>query len=303
MRIVHRHRHLCRYQAHDPCPVKTKGKVPPFARPLGVDIIITAEGKAVLIELQHGFGRLGLIKLFPGANRRYRQRFRSLLREHGTCFEIRARIKEICSDKIETYKHFSEFQPSSLPYKGWTGKVERWLSALSSELVLAKPPRGSCGKGIEVLRRAELLRDPESRRLGPVLLQEFVRSRPILDEQGLAHFGCIRHIVLISGDGESLELLHLPSYWRVAPVAQEADADHSARAALTANISQGAFPLGVEDYEEQLVRSLTEEVCRSLIEEVLELENIPLRPSLVIPADGSLPVEASASRTTPLRPR
>ena len=291
MKKVVRHRRACRYRAHDPCPVDAAEGLPHFSRPLGLDIIITPDGRGVLVELQHGFGRQGLIKLFPKANRAYRRRRRSLGRAYGTCFEVMARFREVCNDKIQTYRYFSRFQPSSFAYQRWTPKVEQWLQGLDADVVLAKPPRGSCGKGIKVFDRQALLRAEGSIRVdAPALLQELVECRPLLDDEGRAHVGCIRHIVLLISDGERLNFLHLPSYWRVSPVPRAAGRSEEPDAGeLVANISRGAFPVAVSDDDELIVRTLSEEVCTELIEIVLGVDECPRGESAVIPVDGMLP--------------
>lgn len=291
-KVVHTRR-ACRYRAHDPCPVDIQSGLPIFARPLGLDIIITPEGKGELVELQHGFGRQGLIKLFPKVNRAYRRRRRALGRAFGTCFEVMARFRELCNDKIQTYRYFARFQPSSYPYQRWTPKVEGWLDGLTSEVILAKPPRGSCGKGIRVLQRQAFREAAGAIRFdGPTLLQELVECRPLYDDDGEPHAGCIRHIVLLVSDGECLNFLHLPSYWRVSPVARVAPTDLQEAPdanALIANISRGAFPIRVSDDDEDIVIKLSEEICSELIQIVLGLDEIPLGETAMIPEDGVLP--------------
>lgn len=286
---VLKRRHPCNHRVHDPCPVALGEGLPRFSKALGVDLIITPEGVPVLVELQHGFGRRGLLKLFPAANRTYRRRFRSLLREHGTCFEIQAGLRFLCSDKIRTYKHFARYQPPSLPFHGWDESVERWLETLEAEVVLAKPPTGSCGKGIRVYRRSELLTSGAARRLtSPTLLQALAECRPLLDDQQRPHVGCIRHIVVMVSDGAQLSFLHLPSYWRVSPVPRSVVSAPPDRDELTANISRGAFPLAVGDDEEVTVRKMTEEICAEVISVITGTSGCPLGASVAIEDDGAI---------------
>jgi hypothetical protein len=248
-----------------------RGRLPSFARPLGVDVIITEDGRLYLIELQHGFGRQGLLKLFPHENRAYRKTYWRLRRERGGCAFVTEELRRICNDKICTYQHLARHQPSSFAYTGWGPEVERWLDGLESELVLAKPPRGSCGEGIQVLERHALRSACTLAADGVMLLQEFVRSRPLLDVDGAAHVGCIRHIVLLDSDGGSLTFLHLPAYWRVSPLPLARGAEAGA---LTANISRGAYPVPVDAGEAEVVRALAERVIGELIEVILGLPRL-----------------------------
>ena len=253
------------------------GRLPSFSRSLGLDVIITRAGRPLLIELQHGFGRRGLLELFPEASRRYRQTYWRLRRENGRSLFVAEEIRRICSDKIVTYRSFAAYQPASFAFSRWGPEVEAWLDTLSAPLVLSKPPRGSCGRGILVLEREALRRAGGALPLGtpPVLLQEFVRSRPLLDEAGREHLGCIRHIVVLHSDGRRLGLVHMPSYWRVA----SAPLEGGTREALTANISQGAYPLRVSAADRELVRGLAEEVIEELVRLVLGLAEVPRGPS------------------------
>jgi hypothetical protein len=197
------------------------GTLPVFSRPVGLDFIITPAGETVLVELQLGFGRLGLYRLFPRANRLLRKTSWYLRHESGRQPWLTWRLRRICNDKIKTYRLFADLQPPSLAYGGWDEGVERWLAGLQTRFVLLKPPRGSCGEGIEVFEREALLRSsgvliPPGLAL-PQLLQAFVQSRILRDDVGRPHVGCIRHIVIMHSDGERLSFIHLPAYWRVSP--------------------------------------------------------------------------------------
>jgi hypothetical protein len=266
-----------------------RGALPSFSKPVGLDFIITPQGKPYLIELQHGFGRRGLLQLFPLASRDYRKTFWHLRRQLGKSPWISEGIRRICGDKIETYKAFARYQPSSLTYWRWSSKVERWLEGLAPDrTILAKPPRGSCGRGILVLSREQLLQwrsEPFQQGVLPVLLQEFIESRKLVDSKGRPHLGCIRHIVLMHSDSTRLGFIHLPSYWRVAPAPLgAADLDQ----ALTANISRGAYPLEVSPEDTLLLRQLSEAICVELIQRILELPAPPAQePSQVIQPDHS----------------
>ncbi len=237
--------------------------LPSFARPLGVDVIIDDGGRSHLIELQHGFGRRGLIELFPAENRLYRKTYWRLRRELGSSPRITEGMRRICGDKTRTLALLAHHQPPSFVFRGDWPALAAWLRSLESDLVLAKPPRGSCGVGILVFDRRELLAAGAPPALGDaILLQAFVRSRLLAGSDGAHHVGCIRHVVLLSSEGERLHVLHLPSYWRVspAPFAPRAEKD-----ALTANISRGAFPLPVAPADELRVARLAEGVTRELV--------------------------------------
>jgi len=286
VRQVSHRRYRWVHDGTDRAPVQ--GQLRPFSRSLGLDVIITEDDRAVLIELQHGFGRRGLIELFPHASRSYRKTYWQLRRECGRNLFITEQLRQICTDKIATYRHFARHQPDSHVYPGWSSDVEQWLEQGDSALVLAKPPRGSCGAGIVVVGRRELLRGRGSIALGnpPLLLQTFVQSRLLADAQGQPHLGCIRHIVLLRSDGVRLGLVHLPPYWRVSPVPLSGSGLNSVREALTANISRGAYPLAVAPDDRARVRALAEQVVEELVSQILGLGSVPREPSRVIEADG-----------------
>jgi len=239
----------------------------PFWKPLGLDFIATPDGRTFLIELQHGFGRRGLLEQFPAQAASYRKTYWDLRRSYGIHPAIVDGVRRIASDKIRTYELFASYQPSSLIAHRWNGTVSRWLEDLRADFVLSKPPRGCCGKGIRVFDRKGLLRagrlETQGRRM---LLQEFVESRHFLDAQKRAHLGCIRHIVMLYSDGNSLSFLHMPSYWRVspAPFAQRADYE-----ALTANISRGAYPLPASEDDAASIREMSERVAIQLVNHIL----------------------------------
>lgn len=267
-------------------PPRPGGRVPAFAKSLGMDFIITPEGGIVLLELQHGFGRKGLKLLFSPATRTYRRTYYYLLRQHGRRPGISKALRPVCTDKLRTYKVVGRFQPASFAYQGPSAKLSRWLDGLASELVIAKPPRGVCGRGIRVVPREAFRRDPEAFQLDkPMILQEFVESRRIDDEQGLPHVGCIRHVSILHSDGETLGFVHLPSYWRVAPAPFHGLDD---REGLTANISRGAYPVALSDEEELLVRCTTEAVGLAVMQHVLALPDLGLGGSWTISAAGEL---------------
>lgn len=271
---------------------RAPGTLPSFLKPLGLDFIVTPEGRALLIEMQSGFGRAGLLELFPETGTLYRRTYWARRREHGRCWTITEGVRRVCADKVATYKLLSEFQPPSLPYHRFTPRVARWLEGLESEFVLAKPPRGSCGEGILVLERRGF--EQAAARIPPgklMLLQEFVESRklPGRDASGV-HVGCIRHIVMLCSDGQRMSVTHMPSYWRVSPAPFVRRADYEA---LTANISRGAHPWPVDEADSNLVRRLAERVCARLVRHVLELERLEVGPSTVLQADETPRVPAA----------
>lgn len=290
MRLVTRRRQLGGARRYAPGGLKDeRGTLPSFSKPVGLDFVITPEGKAYLIELQHGFGRRGLLQLFPLASRDYRKTFWGLRRELGKSPWIAEGIRRICGDKIETYKVFAAYQPASLVYWRWSPKVERWLESLAPDgIVLAKPPRGSCGRGIVVLSCEQLLqwRSDLQLKMVPVLLQEYVESRKLVDSKGQPHLGCIRHIVLMRSDSTRLSFIHLPSYWRVAPAPLGSEDGSLDQEALTANISRGAYPREVSQQDTRLVQRLSEAICTELIQRILDLPAPPpVGPSQLIQPD------------------
>lgn len=284
MRLVVRKRSWTRTSAGNSRHVQAlRGTLPSFSRPLGLDFIITDRGQAVLIELQHGFGRKGLMKLFPAASRLYRKSFWQLRRDYGRNLWVAEGMRRICGDKSTTYKYFARYQPSSMVFRGAGPKLERWLDSLDSPFILAKPLRGSCGRGIIALDRCAFRQSVGAVGLNHgMLLQEYVESRPLFDDQGRFHVGCIRHIVLLHSQGRCLSFTHLPPYWRVSP---EPFVPHPDTEALTANISRGASAVCVSENDSQRVRDLTEQICRELIGYIVELDEVPVGTSEVIPAD------------------
>ncbi len=284
MRVVTRKRHFSAFRAASARgefgPHHEPDTLPSFFKPIGLDFIVTQSGRVVLVELNHGFGRRGLISLFPDVSREYRRSYWQLRREYGKSMEIIEGVREICSNKYTTYELFSRFQPRSRVYRGWTAKAERWLEELESDYILAKPFRGCCGEGILVFDRREFIRARGEVELGHAnLLQEYVTSRLLTGGDGVQHIGCIRHIMMIISDGESLSFTHMPSYWRVSPTPY---VDRADKDALTANISRGALPLAVDEEDAVKVRAQADEVCTVLVEEILDLEGIPIGSSKVL---------------------
>ena len=219
--------------------------LPRFAKSLGLDLIVREDGEVLLIELQNHFGRSGLMQLHPAVSRRHRRCSRMLRMRYGTDPDLYRRFGAVCSNKVETYRRLSRFQPPSRACHRWTPAAARWASGLSSRHVIIKPPRGSCGRGIRVVPRNRLgAGDFPSSLPGPLLLQEYAESRRLAGRDGAVHVGCVRHILHFYSDGEKIGFIHLPSYWRVAP---EPWTEDPVREAFTANISRGAFPLPVEE--------------------------------------------------------
>jgi hypothetical protein len=265
---------IAREQDRAPEPA---GVLPRFARPIGVDVIIDETGRSWLIELQHGFGRRGLIELFPAENRLYRQTYWRLRRELGSSPRVTEGMRRICGDKTRTLALLAQHQPPSFVHRGDWPALRAWLASLETDFVLAKPPRGSCGVGILVLDRRELLAASRPPALGEaILLQAFVRSRALLGADGRERVGCIRHVVLLLSDGEQLSFLHLPSYWRVSPEPFVARADKDA---LTANISRGAYPIPVAPEDEARVARLSEAATHELVAGIVGVRELPLGSS------------------------
>ena len=277
MRLVERKRRLGATFGRGSTPRRrlVKGTLPVFFKPIGLDFIITEQGRVVLVELNHGFGRRGLMELFPQTSKLYRKTYWELRRIHGRCWTITERVRGVASNKVNTYKALGAHQPSTLVYRRYNAKVERWLDSLASDYILAKPAIGCGGEGILVLNRRDFRQAQGSVELGRAnLLQEYVLSKQLKDEQQRSHVGCIRHIMMITSDGEQVSLRHLPSYWRVSPVPW---VDRADKDALTANISRGASAMPVDQADFALLRHHGDEVCLDLIQHILEL---PQRPAL-----------------------
>jgi len=267
----------------------TTGPFPGFVKSTGMDFIITPEGEAYLIEIQYGFGRRGLRRLYRPAAHRYRRIYHPLLRRYEGSTKLLAGMRPLSNDKISTYKAMPQFQPSSCPYYGWSPEIARWLERVPSELVVAKPPKGTCGQGIVVLPRDDFLRDHTAFRLDrPMLLQEFIESRKLPDAEGEDHVGCIRHIMILYCDTRALGLIHFPSYWRVSP---SPFVGLEQREGLTANISRGAYPEALVDEEVRPVRRMAEQVALTAIRRVLELPDLELGACWQVSNEGELAVE------------
>jgi hypothetical protein len=257
-----------------------------FAKTIGLDLIVRPDGEVVLIELQSHFGRLGLMRLHPSASRRHRQFTRQLRARYGTSSFLYEKMKRISSNKIETYRCLARYQPSSRSCHRWTSSIGDWAAGLRGDYLLIKPPRGSCGRGILVIPRCDFGRQSIPQPLtGPLLLQEYVESRRLIDGEGRPHLGCIRHIVHLYSDGRSLGFIHLPPYWRVAPAPFSRE---PAREAFTANISGGAFALPVEDADSRRVRSAAEKIVHDLMRCIFEGNELLPGPSAFLSTEGDL---------------
>ncbi len=279
----------------------------PFAKQLGLDFIITSDGQVFLIELQPGFGRLGIMTLFPELYQKYRR----YLRQKSCSVEpdhiFLKKYKRFCRNKILTYRLLKEFQPNSYLFRKWESPaLKRWLHSLSGDFILAKPPLGARGEGIRLFKREQLLAQVDHINTPPtlksvgltstleddrvssdkktgsiskinlgnaVLLQDYVFSRPIfLENQREKFIGCIRHVILLICDGRALDIYHLPSYWRVSPHPFSSGLN---RESLTANISRGATPLEVDPGEADLVKTKVEEIIPQMVSRILSMPQPP----------------------------
>lgn len=276
------------------------GAVPSFAKSIGLDLIVRPDGTVVLIELQHHFGRSGLLHLFSPAGRKHREITRRLRGLYGTSPAFFNSLRKVCSNKILTYRLLPHFQPSSFVYYQWGRRVESWLEGLPSDHLLLKPPRGGCGRGILLFRKEDFRRGSASLTLSSsVLLQEYAESRHLLDEGGRPHMGCIRHIVHVYSDSSSLGFIHLPSYWRVAAAPFDG---RPPRTAFTANISTGAYPLPVEGAEAGAVREAAERVVLELVAKILKAGRIPKGPSEFVTPGGDLRAGGEREQLTTVSP-
>ena len=256
------------------------GTLPDFVKPLGLDIIIALDGRPVLIELQSGFGRRGLIALLPAANALYRKTLRCLREDLGRDLFLARQMRRICGDKIRTYRLFSRYQPASFAFRGWGGAARRWLDRIKPGFVLAKPPRGCCGKGILVFERDSLRTRPDLLPPGrSYLLQEHLDSKRFNDDEGRPHAGCMRHIVLLQGQEGRLNFMHLPSYWRVSPIPI---GDERRQESLIANISRGGYPLIADEGDAAPARRLAEQVAMDLVRHIMQIPDLRRDRSLVI---------------------
>jgi hypothetical protein len=267
---------------------------------MGLDFIVRPDGTVVLVELQHHFGRSGLLRLFSPAGQRHRQITRRLRGLYGTSPAFFDALRKVCSSKILTYRLLPHFQPSSFVYYRWGRRVESWLEGLAGDYVLLKPPRGSCGRGILVFRKEDFRRDSSTLTLSSsVLLQEYAESRHLLDESGRPHMGCIRHIVHVYSDSSSLGFIHLPSYWRVADAPFDGQPP---RMAFTANISTGAYPLPVEGAEAGAIRETAEKVVIELVGKILNTGRILRGPSEFVTPGGDLRAGGERGQLTTASP-
>lgn len=247
--------------------------IPAFAKSIALDFIITCQQQIILLEFGKNFGRRGLLKLFPRTYDLYRKRLFQFRRTLPSNAYIARKIGEISSDKISTYKLFTHYQPSSLVFRKYSPRVERWLQSLRSNFVIVKPPRGSCGKGIEVFTPQQFTEHYHCIHLGqPILVQEYIKSKSLhVPPAKGAYVGCIRHVVLLHYDGRYLNFIHLPPYWRIAP---EPFVDKANKEALTANISRGAVALPVDANDRLLVHKLSEDLSNRLLAHILNISSL-----------------------------
>lgn len=251
--------------------------IPKFVKHFGLDFIITDDPQIYLIELQHRFGRLGLQILYPRAWQIHRKQYRILVRDAGPCRQLLSGIRKICRNKIETYRLFREYQPESFIFNGWrSARLRKWVDSLTSDYILSKPPLGTCGQGILLFERERFLEDGPKRIIGgPVLLQEYIFSKRY-QTRGLEtdySVGCIRHVCMMRCDGKGLKLLHLPSYWRVAPLPFTRRISEDT---LVANISRGAFPVEVAPEDMQLIHDTTNRIACELVTKIFGARAVPL---------------------------
>lgn len=249
----------------------------PFVKQLGLDFIITPRDEILLIELQSGFGRMGPRLLFPVMWNRYRSFFRQCAAPCEPNPAFLNRIKRICRDKVKTFRHFKDVQPRSFHFRDWNSSaLHRWIQACTSPYILAKPPMGSCGEGIVLLTKEQLQQDRASLDLGTArLLQEYVFSKSFAvdgDPHG-RRIGCIRHIIMMQYDGEQLNIMHLPSYWRVAPAPFS---EHIDETSLTANMSRGATAVQATDSDTALIRRASRRIAQRLVALSLQRDVIAL---------------------------
>jgi hypothetical protein len=257
-----------------------------FAKSIGFDFIIRPDGSPLLIELQHHFGRSGMMRLYPEVSRSHRKITRLLRDEFGTCRIYGEALRRVCASKIETWRALPQWQPRTFVYQGWGPRTEAWLRKTGSDYIIFKPPRGSCGRGITVHRRRDLKAGVVSHPLsGPMMLQEYVASRPILDERRRPHVGCIRHIAHVFTAGSDLGFIHLPSYWRVAP---RPLSESPEKLAFTANISSGARPVPLSAAETVTVRRAAEGVALSLTEKLRRGRSYSLGTVGHVETDGTV---------------
>lgn len=260
---------------------KVTGYLPKFFKPLGFDFIITEDKKIYLIELQHGFGRQGMMELYPNSLNYYRKMVRLLRNTYGKGWPIAKELRKICSNKTNTYNLLKKYQPKSFHYRSWNHKIESWLNSLEHDFILAKPPKGSCGVGILIFTRDEFYNNHNNINLGSArLLQEYIPSKYIYDNNNQPHIGCIRHVVMLLGDEQNLNFVHIPSYWRVSP---EPYFHKPNPEVLTANISRGAYPVKLDQDEEFLVQRLTEIISKDLLCQILNINNIDIGKSIEVP--------------------
>lgn len=249
---------------------------PKFAKQFGLDFILTSDDRVILVEMQSGFGRIGPKTLFPELWNRYRHWYHSCHRESEPHEVFFARVKKICRNKLITWRQFSSLQPRTHFFDGWNDGFRTFVETLDCEFLIFKPVVGSCGHGIKIWRRDEVLQAWGALNVGKArLVQEYVFSKPIvMDSEGLdKRVGCIRHIIAVRCDGHELHVMHLPSYWRVAPVSLMHGKN---RESLTANVSRDATPMLVNDDDRERLKPPAVLVVQKLVALAWKTDLIPL---------------------------
>jgi hypothetical protein len=155
--------------------------------------------------------------------------------------------------------------------------VVTFVSGLNSSWLVIK--RG-IEKSVRVVARQDVLDDPAKfvRNDVPGYLQKFVKSRlyvgPLPTETEPERLGCVRSVVAVACDGNSLSITHLPSLVQIAG-AKETEEEESAKVVSVRN--QGAYLKKVPSEQARLAVFKTELLTDRFFSYILGVEAMAVR--------------------------
>lgn len=257
-----------------------------FHVPISLDIIITPNRDKHLIELNQIFGKIGLHQIVKHFHKTYFRLGFELRRKYNSSkFNPKSTaVLNITRDKRITYKHLHEYQPETIVY---SNKRDALNWAKNKKIIVAKPPCGSCSRGVVVLRSEKLENFLSDKAPNSILLQDFVESKK-QEMGGEEYVGCIRHVAIAcSFDFHNLDIFHFPSYWRLANY----PFNHGKQQSFIASVTNGSKVVPLSDEDQYEVIEYTNEILKKLLSTVTN-------SALFIQKEVFIPRETAIDRTT-----